>query len=77
MKISDQGRVVVLNYLQSAEGLPIAERARAAIYRYTDLKIPTLDEIKKRHGQQELEKLDTLVLRMEYEAKRLPPDTEL
>ena len=77
MEITDQGKGVVVNYLQSAAEATIIGKARAAIYRYTDLEIPTLDEIRQRYRNHTLSILDRLVIAMEYEAKRLPPDAKL
>ena len=76
-ELADQSKAVVLNYLESTSGDTIAEKARSAVYRYTEVKLPTVEEIRARHTGSKLNILDHLVLKMEYEADRLPPDTRL
>lgn len=77
MELSDQGKAVIVNYIQNADGETVIEKTRTAIYRYTSLQVPTLEEIRKKHRIGRLTGLDDLVLRMEYEAKRVPPDAGL
>ena len=48
-----------------------AEKARAAIWKYTQTVLPALDAIRRKSTSQKLDKLDHLVLKMEWEASRL------
>ncbi len=71
IELSDQGRGVVENYLDTAAAQDMAEKARYAIYRYTQIELPSLDEIRAKNKSESLSKMDHLILKMEYEAKRL------
>lgn len=62
---------LIINYVNSAEGEEPSEKARAAIWKYTQTVLPSLDAIRRKSTSQKLDKLDHLVLKMEWEASRL------
>jgi hypothetical protein len=71
IELSDQGRGVIENYLDTAAAVDMAEKARYAIYRYTQIELPSLDEIRQKNKNESLSDMDHLILKMEYEAKLL------
>ena len=73
IELSDQGRGVIENYLNSAGAEDMAERARYAIFRYTQVELPSLDEIRQKNKRETLTEMDHLILKMEYEAKQRSP----
>jgi hypothetical protein len=71
IEMSAQGRGVIENYLDSAEADDFAEKARYAIYRYTQLDLPSLEDIRKKNKTDQLDEMDHLILKMEHESKQL------
>ena len=71
IELSDQGRGVIENYLDTASSVDMAEKARYAVFRYTQVELPSLDEIRQKNKSGELSPMDHLILKMEYEAKLL------
>jgi hypothetical protein len=71
IELSDQGRGVIENYIESAAANDMAEKARYAIFRYTQAELPSLDDIRKKNKTESLDMMDHLILKMEYEAKQL------
>jgi hypothetical protein len=71
IELSDQGRGVIENYLDTAAAVDMAEKARYAIFRYTQIELPSLDEIRQKNKNESLSDMDHLILKMEYEAKLL------
>ena len=71
IELSDQGRGVIENYLDTAAAVDMAEKARYAIYRYTQIELPSLEEIRQKNKNESLSDMDHLILKMEYEAKLL------
>lgn len=71
IEMTDQGRAVVENYLQTAAAEDYAEKARYAIFRYTEVELPSLDDIREKNKRDTLSELDHLVLKMEYESKQM------
>lgn len=70
--LTTTSKKLLMAYLEEAsEGSP-AGRVRSAIRRYMQTEVPSLDEIREKSKTQELSKLDHLVLKMEFEASRLP-----
>ncbi len=76
-ELTTTSKKLLITYLEQAEGDSHAERAREAVRRYTQTVLPTLDSIRGKHQTMELDDLDDLVLKLEYEAarlsKRVPP----
>jgi hypothetical protein len=70
-ELPNTSKRLIINYVNGAEGEDPAGKARAAIWKYTQTVLPTLDAIRKKSTSQKLDKLDHLVLKMEWEASRL------
>jgi hypothetical protein len=49
----------------------MAHKARTAIWKYTQTVLPSFESIRQKSTSQKLDRLDHLVLKMEYEASRL------
>lgn len=71
IEMTDQGRAVVENYLQNAGAEDYAGKARYAIFRYTEVELPSLDDIREKNKQDTLSEMDHLILKMEYESKQM------
>ncbi len=63
---------LIIAYANEASGGSFMEKARAAVHRYTQTVLPSLQSIQEKSRTQKLDKLDHLVLKLEYEASRLP-----
>ncbi len=63
---------LIIAYVNEASGASSMEKARAAVHRYTQTVLPSLQSIQEKSRTQKLDKLDHLVLKLEYEASRLP-----
>jgi len=70
-ELPNTSKRLIINYVNEASGAGMAEKARAAIWKYTHTVIPTLAALRQKAVSQKLAKLDHLVLKMEYEAARL------
>ena len=63
---------LITAYLKDAEGPKDIDKARAAVRRYTQIILPSLESIREKSQRAaKLDKLDHLVLKLEYEASRL------
>jgi hypothetical protein len=62
---------LIIAYLNEASGLSFVEKARAAVLRYTQTVLPSLHSIQEKSRTKKLDRLDHLVLKLEYEASRL------
>ena len=71
IEMTDQGRAVVENYLRTAAAEDYAEKARYAIFRYTEVELPSLDDIRSKNKTSTLTELDHFILKMEYESKQM------
>ena len=71
-EMTDQGRAVVKNYLDSAAALSYAEKARYAILRYTSVELPSLEDIRRKNKTETLNETDHLILKLEYESRFMP-----
>ena len=71
IEMTDQGRAVVENYLSTAAAKDFADKARYAIFRYTEVELPSLEDIRAKNKREHLSEMDHLVLKMEYESKQL------
>jgi hypothetical protein len=63
---------LLINYINEAPDGLLVQRARSAIRRYIQKELPSLEEIREKSKREELSKIDNLVLKMEYEATRVP-----
>jgi hypothetical protein len=70
-ELTNIAKTLMYNYYKGSEKAGAAEKAREVVFRYTQCKsLPRLDEIRKKTGPQ-LDRLEHLVLKMEFEAKRV------
>ncbi len=70
--ITTSSKKLIIAYLNDAPGTKPAEKARSAIRRYIQEEVPSLEKIREKSKTEDLSELDHLVLKMEYEATRLP-----
>jgi hypothetical protein len=71
-ELTTTSKKLIMAYLKEASGLTMVEKARAAVRRYTEVVLPSLDSIRQKSRTAKLDKLDHLVLKLEYEGSRLP-----
>jgi hypothetical protein len=70
-ELTTTSKKLIINYVNEASELSYVEKARAAVHRYTQTVLPSLQSIQEKSRTQKLDKLDHLVLKMEYQASRL------
>jgi len=69
-ELTTSTKKLILAYIDEAGGGTNSEMARKAVYRYARVVLPSLDGIREKSRTVKLDKLDHLVLKMEYEASR-------
>lgn len=69
--LTNTSKKLIINYVNEASGEGMAQKARTAIWKYTQTVLPSLDSIRQKSTSQKLDKLDHLVLKMEYQASRV------
>jgi len=62
---------LLIAYLNEASGVSYSDKARIAVKRYAQTVLPSLESIREKSRTVELDALDHLVLKLEYEASRL------
>ena len=62
---------LIIAYVNEATGEELVDKAREAVRRYTETVLPTLASIRAKARTVKLDKLDHLVLKLEYEGARL------
>ena len=70
-ELTTTSKKLIIAYLNEADGEEPVVRAREAIRRYTETVLPALESIRAKAKTVKLDKLDHLVLKLEYEASRL------
>ena len=70
-ELTTTSKKVIINYVNEAAGQDPVDKAREAIGRYTMTVVPSLASIRTKSRTMKLDKLDHLVLKLEYEASRL------
>ena len=70
-ELTNTSKKLIINYVNEASGEGTAQKARAAIWKYSQTVLPSLESIRQKTTSQKLDRLDHLVLKMEYEASRL------
>jgi len=70
-ELTNTSKKLIVNYVNEATGEGMAQKARTAIWKYTQTVLPSLESIRQKSTSQKLDRLDHLVLKMEYEASRL------
>ena len=71
-ELTTTSKKLLIAYLNETKGASYVERAREAVRRYAQTILPSLDSIREKSRIVELDELDHLVLKLEYEASRLP-----
>jgi len=71
-ELTTTSKKLIIAYLNDASGRAPVEKARAAVLRYTQTVLPSLESIREKARTAKLDKLDHLVLKLEYQASRLP-----
>jgi len=70
-ELTTTSKKLIIAYVNEASGKDRMEKARHAVQRYTETVLPSLDSIRKKAKTIKLDKLDHLVLKLEFEASRL------
>ncbi len=70
-ELTTTSKKLIIAYVNEANGEALVEKAREAVRRYTETVLPTLESIRTKAKTVKLDKLDHLVLKLEYEASRL------
>jgi len=70
-ELTTTSKKLIIAYLNGTSGASFADRAREAVRRYSQTVLPSLESIKEKSRTVELDELDHLVLKLEYEASRL------
>jgi len=72
-ELTTTSKKLIINYVNEAGGDALVDKAREAVRRYTETVLPTLEGIRTKAKTVKLDKLDHLVLKLEYEASRFQP----
>lgn len=70
-ELTTTSKKLLIAYLNEASGVSYSDKARIAVRRYSQTVLPTLENIREKSRTVELDALDHLVLKLEYEASRL------
>jgi hypothetical protein len=70
-ELTTTSKKLIINYVNEASGESMVEKARAAVHRYTQIVLPTLESLREKARTMKLDPLDHLVLKLEYQASRL------
>ena len=70
-ELTPTSKKLIIAYLNEASEATSVEKARAAVRRYAQIVLPTLDAIRQKSRTVKLNPLDHLVLKLEYEGSRL------
>jgi hypothetical protein len=71
-ELTNTSKKLVIAYMNDASGQTYAERARETVHRYAQTVLPSLEGIRTKAKTKRLDALDHLVLKLEYEASRMP-----
>jgi hypothetical protein len=70
-ELTTTSKKLIINYVNESKEPIASEKARAAVRRYTQIVLPTLESLREKSRTKKLDALDHLVLKMEYQASRL------
>ena len=70
-ELTATSKKLIIAYVNEASEQTMVEKARAACRRYAQIVLPSLDSIRQKSRTGKLDRLDHLVLKMEYEGARL------
>jgi hypothetical protein len=72
-ELTTTSKKLIIAYVNAAPGTSPIVKARAAAVRYAQADLPDLESLRRKAVTTKLDKLDHLVLKLEYEASRLLP----
>jgi len=75
-ELTTTSKKLLIAYLNETKGTSFSDRARKAVRRYTQTVLPSLENIREKSRTVELDELDHLVLKLEYEASRFSKTAE-
>jgi hypothetical protein len=70
-ELTATSKKLIIAYLNEASQETMVDKARAAALRYAQIVLPTLESIRLKSQTKKLDRLDHLVLKLEYEGSRL------
>ena len=70
-ELTTTSKKLIINYVNEAADPSSVEKARAAVRRYAQIVLPSLESLREKAKTKKLDALDHLVLTMEYQASRL------
>jgi hypothetical protein len=70
-ELTTTSKKLIINYVNEAADVSAVEKARAAVRRYTQIVLPSLESLREKAKTKKLDPLDHLVLKLEYQASRL------
>jgi len=70
-ELTTTSKKLIINYVNEAADPSSVEKARAAVRRYTQIVLPSLESLREKAKTKKLDTLDHLVLKLEYQASRL------
>ena len=70
-ELTTTSKKLIIAYVNEAPGEDRIGKARQAVQRYTETVLPSLDSIRQKSKTLKLDRLDHLVLKLEFEASRL------
>ncbi len=70
-ELTTTSKKLIIAYINEASGQDLVDKARETVKRYTETVLPSLESIRTKAKTIKLDKLDHLVLKLEYEASRL------
>jgi len=70
-ELTTTSKKLLIAYINEATGETPVDKARAAVRKYTETVLPSLESIRTKAKTVKLDKLDHLVLKLEYEGSRL------
>jgi hypothetical protein len=70
-ELTTTSKKLIIAYLNEASQETMVDKARSAVLRYAQVVLPTLESIRQKSQTKKLDRLDHLVLKLEYEGSRL------
>ena len=70
-ELTTTSKKLIIAYINEASGQDLVDKARETVKRYAETVLPSLESIRTKAKTIKLDKLDHLVLKLEYEASRL------
>ncbi len=70
-ELTATSKKLIIAYVNEASEETMVEKARSAVRRYAQIVLPSLESIRQKSRTVKLDRLDHLVLKLEYEGSRL------